>query len=411
MAQYRMYHTFLIVFFTISVSYSSIARQFKLGIENISHSFLKKLNIHKNGSHNVGLITNQTGVDQQGRRTVDILSGRGVRVVTMFVPEHGLDGTMAEVDVYDSVDKKTGITIASLYKNGSGKLISAEQLANIDVLVFDIQDSGMRHYTYISTLLQTLKVAAEQNKHFVVLDRPNPLGRKIEGPLVAPDLISFISVAPVPLRHGMTIGELARYFNKYVLDNPAKLHVVPMKNYDNYTCKEFLYPLSPNIRTVQSCYGYSFLGLLGEIEPFDVGVGTDQPFQRILLPTDLGVSLSQWNKFRDQLALFGIKSSLFEAVNKKKQKVLGVRLHIADIDGVNSFTLFMSTMQFFKNVGISLRFSSAFDKAVGTREVKMCVDGLLSPQFFFETIDFQLNEFYQKAQPVFIYKPFPRKYS
>src|SRR5207249_6044556 len=142
----------------------------------------------------------------------------------------------------------------------------------LDCLVFDIQDSGMRHYTYISTLLNTMKIAAEYKKPYIVLDRPNPLGGMMQGPLVQPDLISFISIAPIPLRHGMTIGELAHYFNGHILEKSAILHVIPMHDYNrmNGFAGTFLHQLSPNLLSLQSCYGYSFLGLLGEVEPFDV---------------------------------------------------------------------------------------------------------------------------------------------
>ncbi|MES2181763.1 MAG: exo-beta-N-acetylmuramidase NamZ domain-containing protein, partial [Pseudomonadota bacterium] len=134
--------------------------------------------------------------------------------------------------------------------------------------MFDIQDSGMRHYTYISTLYHAMKVAAQYNKQMVIFDRPNPLGARMEGPVVTQQLKSFISIAQVPLRHGMTVGELAWYFNKYELEKPAELHVVRMHGYDRrarfVAQNELAQPLSPGLRTEQACYGYSFLGLLGE---------------------------------------------------------------------------------------------------------------------------------------------------
>jgi uncharacterized protein YbbC (DUF1343 family) len=168
---------------------------FKLGVENIPASLFKKICLDKkNDKCSIGLITNQSGADQKGTRTIDILMQRhDCNLKYIFVPEHGFTGVGAERDVDDSVDAKTNIPIISLYGNGSGKMIAPHYSKAIDVFVFDIQDSGMRHYTYISTLLNTMKIAAEHNKPFVVLDRPNPLGSVMEGPLVDTSLISFIS--------------------------------------------------------------------------------------------------------------------------------------------------------------------------------------------------------------------------
>ena len=194
----------------------------------------------------------------------------------IFAPEHGFDGkSHAAQEIKDGRDVKTKIPVMSLYGKGTGKKVDPEMIKNIDAFFFDIQDSGMRHYTYISTLFTILKAAEEEKKKVIVFDRPNPLGKAMEGPLVESSLISFISIASIPLRHGMTLGELAEYFNQHVLEKQAALTVVPMKNYDRTVGIEHLHaPLSPNIASKESCHGYSFLGLLGEVKPFDVGVGT-----------------------------------------------------------------------------------------------------------------------------------------
>ena len=125
---------------------------------------------------------------------------------------------------------------------------------------------------------------AEFDKNIVVLDRPNPLGYIMEGPIVSSDNLSFVSIAPIPLRHAMTVGELARYFNKFRLKKPAKLTIVPMKGYSRTRGLNGFWPkpLSPNITNEQSCFGYSFSGLLSEIKTFDVGMNTEKAFQYIL---------------------------------------------------------------------------------------------------------------------------------
>lgn len=390
--------------------YSKIV--FKLGVENIPASFLKKVcPTKKEEECVVGLITNQTGVDQKGTRTVEILlQQHHVPVKYIFVPEHGLNGTLAERDVHDSVDTQTHIPIISLYGNGSGKMIAAEYMNAIDFLIFDIQDSGMRHYTYISTLLNTMKIALEYNKPFVVFDRPNPLGSAMEGPLVEPDLISFISIAPIPLRHGMTIGELAKYFNRHVLEKPATVYIVRMSGYNRSQgfAGNFVHQLSPNLRLLQSCYGYSFLGLLGEIEPFDVGVGTPMAFRCITLPEIMNVQPEVWQKLQVLLKSYGVKSFLYNHTNpKNNRKSTGLRLEFADVSNMHAFELFIAMLQFFKKEAIPFSFSTAFNKAVGTKDVQEVIAGTCSEKIFFNKTLHDLQQFYKSAQSSFLYKEKP----
>jgi len=385
---------------------------FKLGVENISPSLFAKVCPHKkNSSCMVGLITNQTGVDQKGIRTIDTLVKLGCPLRYIFAPEHGFTNVVAGKEVHDSVDKKTGIQIISLYGHGSGKMIAPEHMKNIDYLIFDIQDSGMRHYTYISTLLNTMKLAAEYDKPYVVFDRPNPLASVMEGPLVEPDLISFISIASIPLRHGMTIGELAHYFNKHVLQKkPVKLHVVKMTDYDRTQgfVGELMHQLSPNLQSLQSCCGYSFLGLLGEIEPFDVGVGTHMAFRCIALPETLHVPQEVWNKLQGILQTFGIQSFHYHHGNgKNKKKSRGLRLEFSDINNLHAFELFITILQFFKKEKIKFSFSASFNKAVGTPKVQELITGKISEQSFFQWIHKDLEQFYKKARSSFLYEPLP----
>jgi uncharacterized protein YbbC (DUF1343 family) len=400
---------FLLAFSSISI----VAEEspFKLGVENIPASLVHMVCPHKKKNDAViGLITNQTGIDQKGHRTVDILLERGLQAKYIFVPEHGLNGTLAERDVHDSVDKKTKIPVLSLYGNGSGKMIQPEQLADIDFLLFDIQDSGMRHYTYISTLLSTMKIAAEHDKPFVVLDRPNPLGSAMTGPLVDPELISFISIAPIPLRHGMTIGELAWYFDKHILEKKVKLHVIKMSGYNRSHgfVGDLIHQLSPNLQSLQSVYGYSFLGLLGEIEPFDVGVGTHMAFRCIALPETMHIDPKVWQRLQPIFSSFGVKSVPYSHINKKnKRKSKGLRLEFSAMSDVRSFELFIAILQFFKKESIPFSFSAAFNKAVGTKDVQEVIAGTLSETEFFNRITDQLQQFHKRAHSSFFYQPEP----
>ncbi len=385
----------LVLFFYIN------SEPFKLGVENLSYALFSKISSHtKKNSCTIGLITNQTGVNQNNIRTIDIIPQHGFNLRYIFVPEHGLNGTLAGKPVSDAVDSKTNIPILSLYGNGSGKMIKPEHIENIDALFFDIQDSGMRHYTYISTLLNTMKIAAEYNKPFIVLDRPNPLGSTIQGPLVDPDLISFISIAPIPLRHGLTIGELAHYFNEYIMPKKVSLHIVCMTGYDRKSgfAGPFLHQLSPNLKSLQSCYGYSFLGLLGEIKPFDVGVGTPLSFQCIMLPKTIKVNVDMWQRLQDILQHYGIQSTIYTT-----KKSNGLRLLFNRINDLKSFDLVLDLVHFFKKEGIPLIFSSTFDKAVGTKAFREIIEGVSTKEQLYERLTHDLKQFCEKTKSLLLY--------
>jgi len=160
----------------------------------------------------VGLITNQSGVDRMGRRNVDLMKQAGVNVVALFSPEHGFAGAEDHDNIADTKDPVTGITVFSLY--GKTRKPTPEMMSGIDTLVFDIQDLGVRFYTYEATMLYAMEAAGQARIPFYVLDRPNPLtGLHVEGPLLDSDNLSFVGAYPLPLRHGMTIGELAKFEN------------------------------------------------------------------------------------------------------------------------------------------------------------------------------------------------------
>ncbi len=391
----------------IFLSHLSCAEIFKLGIENIPQSLI---NEYRRKKTPIALITNQTGKDQSGSATLDILRKKGFNITKLFAPEHGFEGKIdAAQEVKDAQEAKTKIPIVSLYGKGSGKKIAPELLADVDALFFDIQDSGMRHYTYISTLLTVLQAAAVEGKKVVVFDRPNPLGKAMEGPLVEPELISFISIAAIPLRHGMTVGELAEYFNKHLLEEKAALTVVPMSGYDRMQGLDQLHaPLSPNIASKESCHGYCFLGLLGEIKPFDVGVGTAYSFQLISLPASLSVPVAFWQELADRLKLCGITATHHQYVHERKKEVYqGLRVCMDNINQVNAFSAFLTTVILVKKAGIPLDFQNGFDKAAGSARVRSFLTGALSYKELMGDINKDLQLFFQKAQPVFKYAPHP----
>src|SRR6266542_1857080 len=194
----------------------------------------------------VGLITNQSGIDRQRRSTIDLLRAMpDFTLVALFSPEHGIRG-VAETRVGSSVDEKTGLPIHSLY--GDTYQPTPQMLEGIDVLVYDIQDLGVRQYTYESTLALALQAAARQGIHIVVLDRPNPVtGTILEGNILEPAYQSFVGIYPVLSRHGMRLGELARMYNAEQRIG-ADLTVVPAEGWRRATCgKSAIRPCHPRI--------------------------------------------------------------------------------------------------------------------------------------------------------------------
>jgi uncharacterized protein YbbC (DUF1343 family)/CubicO group peptidase (beta-lactamase class C family) len=281
----------------------------------------------------IGLITNQTGVDRLGRRNVDAMRAAGVNVVALFSPEHGLEGVEDRPNLGDAVDRITGIKVWSLY----GKTLrpTPEMLRGLDALVFDIQDIGTRFYTYESTMHYALEEAAKAKLPFYVLDRPNPItGTRAEGPMLEPDKLSFTGSFPLPLRHGMTMGELALLMNAG--NGPkADLHVIEMtgwhrEDWFDATGLPWVNP-SPNIRNLNEALLYPGIAMLEYSTNYSVGRGTDAPFEQIgadwIRGTDLARRLSELNipGVRFSPAQFTPGSSNFSG-----KTITGVRFDVTD---------------------------------------------------------------------------------
>jgi uncharacterized protein YbbC (DUF1343 family) len=232
----------------------------------------------------VGLITNQSGLDRQGRRNIDVMRAAGVNIAAIFSPEHGFLGKEDRPGIQDTTDFATDIKVFSLY--GATNRPTAEMLKGIDVLVYDIQDVGVRFYTFETTMAYALEAAAKAGLPFYVLDRPNPItGVRVEGPLMDAGNKSFVGyMAGEPVRHGMTVGELAKMFNA---ENKigAHLTVVPMQDWQrgdwfDSTNLTWTNP-SPNMRSLNAAMLYPGLCLLEYSKNFSVGRGTDSPFEQI----------------------------------------------------------------------------------------------------------------------------------
>ena len=286
----------------------------------------------------VGLITNRSARDSAGRRTVDVLhQANGPRLVALFSPEHGLDAA-AEGKIAAGRDQTTGLPIFSLY--GDTRRPTPAMLAGLDALVFDMQDVGARYYTYPTTMAYAMEAAAAQKLDFYVLDRPDPItADTVQGAVLDADLVSFITYMPLPVRHGMTLGELARLFNAEKKLG-TKLHIVAMRRYDRamwFDQTGFAWvPPSPNLRKLDQAVLYPGVGMI-EGANVSVGRGTDQPFELMGAPWIDGKALADHMNGRK---LAGVR---FEAATFMPrewafagQKCEGVRITLTDRNRLDS---------------------------------------------------------------------------
>jgi uncharacterized protein YbbC (DUF1343 family)/CubicO group peptidase (beta-lactamase class C family) len=232
----------------------------------------------------IGLITNHTGLSRDGKRNVDLMVAAGLKVAKLFSPEHGLTGKADHSNIADSTDTATGLPVFSLY-HGPTRRISPEMLTGLDALVYDIQDVGARFYTYSCTMLSSMEESAKQHLPFFVLDRPNPItGVRVEGPILDPDLESFVGCYEMPLRHGLTFGELAAMVNGE-RKLGADLHVIGMQDWQrgdwfDSTNLTWVDP-SPNMRSLNAATLYPGVAMLEASKNLSVGRGTDSPFEQI----------------------------------------------------------------------------------------------------------------------------------
>ncbi len=383
----------------------------KTGIEVLKQNNFKILDGKK-----VGLVTNQTGLDNDFKSTVDILNeAKNVELIALFGPEHGVRGDYeagAKVEFY--TDEKTGLPVYSLY--GKTRKPNKEMLKGIDVLVYDIQDNGCRSYTYISTMGIVMEAAAENNIEFVVLDRPNPLGgEKVEGSLVEDDFISFVSQFKIPYIYGLTCGELAIMLNeeKMLSDGlQCKLNVIPMEGWKRNmtfvdTGLEWI-PTSPHLPYMESPFYYPATGILGELYVVSIGVGYTTPFRTIAAPWIDAYKIS------DRMNELNLKGVKFRPVAyipyysvSKGEKCHGVQIHITDYSKVNLTQIQFYFMQEHNvlypekdifDMGDS-RFGM-FDKVCGSDKVRE----LFTKNFKFSEIE----EFWNKDVNVF--KKLSKKY-
>lgn len=269
------------------------------GIDTLEQQNFDALRVPGATTTRIGLVTNQTGLDAQGRRTIDILAhAAGLQLAAIFSPEHGILGTADTMAISNTKDAATGVTIYSVYGEADiQRRPPLDVIRNLDVIVYDIEDVGVRFYTYETTLGYFLEAAAREGKRIVVLDRPNPInGAYVQGPVSDPGQESFTNYYTLPVRHGMTSGELAKLFNaeKFIR---ANLTVVPMTGWNrgdwfDSTSQVWVNP-SPNLRDLNQAVLYPGVALV-ETTNVSVGRGTDTPFEVVGAPWINGKDLARY---------------------------------------------------------------------------------------------------------------------
>ncbi|WP_093880253.1 exo-beta-N-acetylmuramidase NamZ family protein [Terribacillus saccharophilus] len=359
----------------------------------------------------VGLITNPTGIDSKMNSIVDLLhDDSDIELTALFGPEHGVRGDAQAGEYVESyIDEKTGLPVYSLY--GQTRKPTPEMLKNVEVLVFDIQDVGTRYYTYIYTMAYAMEAAKENNIPIVVLDRPNPLGGlSVDGPVLEPEFSSFVGMYPIPTKHGMTVGELARFFNTE-FNIKADLKVVKMKgwrrsmDFDD-TGLPFVLP-SPNMPTVSTTFVYPATGLI-EGTNLSEGRGTTKPFELIGAPyinsTNLAAELNS-------LRLPGVKfraASFTPSTSKHAGKLShGVEIYITDRDEFNAVTTGLYIIKTIHDMypdDFEFLSNNFFDKLIGNDRVRTMILEGASVTEITKTYQKELSEFKKVRKEYLLYK-------
>jgi len=359
----------------------------------------------------VGLITNHTGMDSAGKPTIDrLVEAPEVELVALYSPEHGIRGTVRGGDLIESQrDEITGLPIHSLY--GETRKPSPEMLQGVDVLLFDIQDVGARYYTYVSTMALAMEAAGEAGIPFVVLDRPNPIGGiAVQGTILDPAYSTFVGLYPVPMRHGMTPGELARMFvGEFGIE--ADLHVVPVAGWQRAmgfgeTGLPWV-PLSPNMPSVESALHYPG-SCLFEGTNISVGRGTGEAFQILGAPWLDGESLV---RALEQYEIPGVR---FEAASFTPQspgdrkfdgeEIPGVRLTATgpEYDPTLASLALLREIRDMSGDHWEWRVSH-FDRLAGTDLIRLGIEEGMSVTEMREGWDEALERFQEMRVPYLIY--------
>lgn len=329
----------------------------------------------------LGLITNHTGIDRRGVSSIDRLArARSFNLVALFAPEHGLRGVAGPGDRVESgEDPRTGLPVHSLY--GDTRSPTPEMLRGIDALLFDMQDVGARQYTYISTMALAMQAAARQGIPFFVLDRPNPVGGVIvEGGILDPDFSSFVGIYPIPSRHGMTVGELARFFNER-FEIGANLTVIPMAGWRRVmwfdeTGLPWVNP-SPNIRSLEAAAHYPGTVYL-EGTNLSEGRGTERPFEQTGAPwlraDEVVAALSAGHFPGVSFAAVTLQVAP-DAAKYPGETIPGIRLQVTDRETYRPVeTMLRMIAEIRRRHPEEFRWSGTMDRLAGTDRLRRAIE-------------------------------------
>lgn len=344
----------------------------------------------------IALFSNQSGM-VGNKHILDILIEKKINVTVIFSPEHGFrENADAGEPLQNSIDKKTGIPILSLY-NGKKTNPSAEAMNKFDVLVVDIQDVGLRFYTYYITMYHLMDACAEHGKKVIILDRPNPNGFYVDGPILDMKYKSGVGALPIPVVYGMTLGELARMIigeHWLTSSSPCNLIVVPCKNYTHQT--RYILPISPspNLPTMKSIYLYPSLCYF-EATPVSIGRGTNHPFEVYGHPNMLGYNYN----FTPQ-STTGAKNPL-----QKDQLCHGVSLGVLSEKQIQSEGINMTyIIDAYKNLHLGdFFFNSFFEKLIGVKWVREMIEQDRSPDEIKARWLPDVEKFKKQRQPYLLY--------
>ena len=343
----------------------------------------------------VGLVVNQTSMVGQ-THLVDALLTKNINITKIFAPEHGFRGDHdAGAHVKNAVDGKTGIPLISIY--GKNKKPNQAALADVDVIIFDIQDVGVRFYTYISSMHYMMEAAAEQGIEFLVLDRPNPNIAYVDGPILEPEFNSFVGMHPIPVLHGMTVGELAKMIKGEGWINKApdlKLTVIPVDHYTRKSAYSLPVKPSPNLPNDQAIALYPSLCFF-EATPISIGRGTDFAFQVIGYSP---VALGDFN--------FTPRAIKGAALNPKfkNQTVQGLDLRQANITGLNLTYLINAYTELSKNNISFFERADFMDKLAGTNKLRLAIEAGQSEAQIKQSWQAGLVQFKAQRAPYLLYK-------
>jgi uncharacterized protein YbbC (DUF1343 family)/CubicO group peptidase (beta-lactamase class C family) len=384
---------------------------FKVGLEVLQEKNFAPLRGKK-----IGLIVNHSAVTRTGEHAVDLLHKQGL-IAKLFAPEHGIRGTKDELLNTNETDSATGLPIFSLYQ-AKKKEPSQEELQGVDALVFDIQEIGVRYYTYATTMVYCMKAARQAGIPFYVLDRPNmaaPLG--VYGPILEKEFQGgFASFYPIPIAHGMTMGELAQFYNKE-FDINANLTVIPMQGYKPdayYDEQEPAFPWrnpSPNIRSMDAVIGYHLLGALEDIT-WSVGRGTESPFTTygVNVPNMNFMSGMQWAQQLAAKKLPGLELTplVFNPSSSKLQgkQCFGFSLKITNRKAIKPLLTTLTLAQELYKIFPDSNRSKELDRAgrsLGSRKVIAMVKAGKTPAEIEKSLQAEVREFEKKREKYLIY--------